>query len=216
MRSPTCVVLCVLVMSVFASALGAQELSFGVEAGVNVADLDFENPSGDVPEVESRKGLRLGGVLHYAFARDGVLGFQTGLLYSQKGGEAVDGPDRTTLETDYVELPLLLTVRVPTGDSRISPRLFAGGQLAFEGNCDLDDGTRERICEDEGIETKTTDLGLLFGGGFGWEAGPGMLTLDARYELGLTNLNDSEGFFDPGLEFKNRVWQLAAGYRLSL
>ena len=216
MKSSVFALVVIFALSATASSLAAQELSLGVEAGVNVADLDFENPSGDVPEVESRTGLRVGGVLHYAFARDGVLGFQTGLIYSQKGGEAVDGSDRTTLETDYVEVPLLLTARIPTGEPGISPRLFAGAQLAFEGNCDLDDETRERICEDEGIETKTTDFGLVFGGGLGWSAGPGVLTLDARYELGLTNLNDSEGFFDPGFEFRNRVWQLAAGYRFSL
>jgi len=46
--------------------------------------------------------------------------------------------------------------------------------------------------EEDIDDVKSTDFGLVFGGGFDYEMGEGFLTFDARYALGLTSLDDSD------------------------
>jgi hypothetical protein len=53
---------------------------------------------------------------------------------------------------------------------------------------------------------KDTDYGLVFGGGVDFELGPGELTVDARYTLGLAKIYDS------GIDVNNRVISVMLGY----
>lgn len=200
-----------------AGPLTAQDWYLGVEGGLNISDLDVEEE-----ELDSETGLRIGAVLRHDFAPEGLFGLQTGVAYSQKGAsDEVDGGE-LAIELDYIEVPLLLTVNVPTGSS-VRPRVYAGPQVAFEASCSLvgTDGTTtiDVDCDaselDElGFETKSTDFSLLFGGGLEVAAGPGVVTFDGRYDLGLTNINDSPGVDQ--VDVKNRNIQLSVGYLVRL
>ena len=59
------------------------------------------------------------------------------------------------------------------------------------------------------------DLGLQFGGGIGFKAGPGDILLDARYGLGLSNLLD-ESVAGTDNELQNRVFAFTLGYAIPL
>lgn len=198
-------------------AVSAQGWHVGLEGGVNVSDLDIEGE-----DTDSETGFRIGGVLRYDFAPSGLIGLQTGAAYSQKGASQTEGGVEATIELDYVEVPLLLAVNVPTG-SAVRPRFYAGPQLAFEASCSLSgaDGSVSidvdcdaSELQEIGFETESTDFSLLFGGGLELGAGPGAVTLDVRYDLGLTDINASEG--PDQAEAKNRNLQLSAGYLISL
>lgn len=199
-----------------AAPLAAQEWYVGLEGGLNISNLDVENE-----DFDSETGIRIGGVLRHDFAPNGLIGIQTGVAYSQKGASESDTEGEAAIELDYIEVPLLLAVNVPTNSS-VRPRFYAGPQISFEASCtltgtsgtvsvDLDCDTQE--LEDLGFNTKGTDFSLLFGGGLEIAAGPGVLTFDGRYDLGLTNINDTEG---DETDVKNRNIQLMAGYAFRL
>lgn len=203
-----------------AGPLAAQDWYLGVEGGVNISDISLDDSE---DELDSETGVRVGAVVRYDFAPDGTFGIQSGVAYSQKGAsEDVDGGE-LAIELDYIELPLLFVVNVGT-DSPVRPRFYAGPQVAFEASCslvgtdgstsvdvDCDSNALEEIDE---FETKSTDFSVLFGGGLEVEAGPGVLTFDGRYDLGLTNINDSLGADQ--IDAKNRNIQIAAGYAVRL
>ncbi len=56
-------------------------------------------------------------------------------------------------------------------------------------------------------DLKSTDFGVNLGLGYKMESG---LNFGARYNLGLSNANDSD--IDDGAEYKNSVIQVSVGY----
>lgn len=204
--------------------LDAQGLGIGVEAGLNVSDLSVDTDV-DGTQFDAETGFRAGGVLRYDFAP--VIGIQTGASYSQKGAAfSNDIGTSQEIELEYVEVPLLLQLNIPTGPAPVNPRLFAGGTLNFEIACDqmvssaTVDGSGQCSAEELGdfaFDTKSTDIGFLFGGGLDFPAGPGALTVDVRFDLGLSDINDvaEDAVGDPA-ELKNRNFQATAGYVVSL
>lgn len=204
---------------VLAVPAAGQGLDIGAEAGINVSDLSVDAAGSD--ETETSTGLRVGGVLRLDLGP--MFGLQTGVYYSEKGATDPGDPDvDTNLELTYVEAPLLVTLEIPTGPSPVSPRFYAGPQVAFESGCDISvvgDGSSVSLSCDEArqqgdfeIDTRSADFSVVVGGGIDLAAGPGAFTVDARYDLGLSDIND----FDGGAELTNRNLAFSAGYLISL
>lgn len=198
----------------------AQGLALGAEAGATFADFDVSEGDADLG---SRTGFRVAGVLRYGFG--GMWGVQTGVGYAQKGAEDESLPDFTsTFELAYIEIPAFLTLDIPTGPSPLNPRLFAGPQISFESSCEISgegEGVSATVdCDadelgETGIDTKSADFSLVFGGGLDFGlGGPLALTLDGRYDLGLTDINDIEGA--ESVEIKNRTFAISGGVLLRL
>jgi hypothetical protein len=189
-------------------AIGQQTL-IGAKAGLVSANVDEDG-------VDARTGLGLG-----AFARFGLastLSLQPEALYVGKGFSGNDGGFESTFKLDYLQVPVLLQVHVPV-DGAVSPRLFAGPAIAFKLSCNAagdDGGTSVEIsCADFSdfgldLDAKSTDFGLVFGAGADIDAGGVVVTLDGRYDLGLTDVLEFQGV--SGL--KNRAWELFAGVGL--
>lgn len=59
--------------------------------------------------------------------------------------------------------------------------------------------------------TASIDLGLLFGAGIDVRLGPGMISGDVRYDLGLTDIIEGGGS-----SVKNRAIEILLGYVYSL
>lgn len=194
--------------------LGADGFGLGIEAGLNVSDLSVDDGQG-LGDFHAETGVRAGAVLRYGFGP--VLGFQTGASFSQKGASAEQEIGTSQqIEIDYLEIPLLLQLNVPTGPAPVNPRLFAGGTVNIEVACDLtivgEAAVAESECggEEDVLDTNATDLGFLFGAGLDFPAGPGALTVDLRFDLGLSDINDVAD----SPELKNRNFQATAGYIL--
>jgi hypothetical protein len=155
------------------------------------------------------------------------------ILFGDAGGGVVQ---QTTLEwtvhLDYLELQVPLAFVFPTG-GRLRPRLYAGPSLAIELRCgsglavqnefyivggeligseesevtgDCRDGYDQGPFVPLLIETKTIDIGILFGGGLDIRIGSGALTADVRYNLGLIDVDESDA------TLKNRAFQVLLGY----
>lgn len=193
----------------------AQGLSIGAEAGATFADLSVSDGDADLG---SQTGFRVAGVARYGFG--GMFGIQTGVGLSQKGAEDTTDPAATAnIDLSYIEVPVLLTLDIPTGPAPVNPRLFAGPQVSFESSCELtgeSGGTSVSLdCADAAFDTKSTDFSLVLGGGLDFGlAGPLSITVDGRYDLGLTDINDVT---DPDpAEIKNRTFAISGGLLLSL
>jgi hypothetical protein len=179
------------------SQLDAQTL-IGAKAGINLANVSVSLGSLSA-SADSRTGF-VGG----AFAQFGLgspLFLQPEVLYSSKGSEASDEIEDFTLSLDYLEVPILVGAAFPIENSAVKPMIFAGPSVGFLLSCDSDGSD----CKDE---AKSVDFGLVFGGGIQFALENLNLILDGRYNLGLTNIDDTG---EADISLKNRAWQFMAG-----
>lgn len=201
----------------------AQGLAVGIEGGASFAQLHV---SGASSQLSHRTGYRVAGVLRFGFA--GPFGIETGIGLTQKGAVATPAQTGLTSNVDfnlnYVEIPLLLTMQVPTGPFPLHPRVFAGPQLGFRSTCSLV-GTVSGISASvdcgsgslgtASLDTNSTDFGLVFGGGLDFPlAGPLAFTVDGRYDLGLSDITPSSSTSTSSI--KNRSFLVSGGVILHL
>ena len=177
--------------------------SLGIKGGLNLSTLTGD----DVEDAKTKLGFAFGGF--YTYQLNEQFAFQPEIFFTMKGAKFEDeimGYDYE--ETDYlnyIEVPMLFKMMIPSSSS-VMPNLFVGPALAFnisatykiEVDGDEDDGDIEDI--------NAMDFGLVFGAG----ADLGKITIDGRYNLGLTNIPDVEG--DP--KVKNSVISFMLGYKL--
>lgn len=176
----------------------AQQNMLGVKGGFVAAEVtgDFED------DFSSRTGFGFGGFLQVMVAPN--FSIQPEALYLAKGASEND----MEVQLNYLQIPVLVQYHLPT--PAVSPRLFVGPSLAFEVACDFDDGAFSASCEDEGIDTKSADFGLVFGAGVDIPAGGVVVTLDGRYDMGVTNIGEEADALGD-IEIKNRAWEFFAG-----
>lgn len=192
----------------------AQELSVAAFGGVNSATVDFSEPQEF--DLSRNVGLNVGGAVALQIADRFAV--ELAGMYTQKGIGLSSVGIEGSFNVYYLEFPLLAKVNLPIhGGSRTSFHLFAGPTVAFELSCQLaaeQDGEKLVMdCNDPevGANTRSTDYGILFGGGFGIGAGPGEISLDVAYDLGLRNLNAE----DPDqASVRNRTFMVSAGYAI--
>lgn len=161
---------------------------FGAKAGISNAT--FTGDSAEGPD--SRTGFAFGGYLDLPLSP--TVAFHPEVLFVQKGAKqsAVDYED--TYKLDYIEVPLLVMLKIPTELTGVTPMLFGGPSVGFNATARA---KRESNGETEELDidnVKSLDVGLTFGGGVAFEVGPvTRLTVDVRYTLGLTKIADDPG-----------------------
>ena len=192
-----CAVLCT------ASSVMAQQAVFGLKAGINLANVNFD-PQPD-EDVSGRRTGFVGGLFVVVPVTE-LIAFQGEALFSQKGTSFDADGDEGSLELDYLEVPLLL--RVGTASSgRTSFHAFAGPAIGLKLRSKFS-ATFEGETEDEDIEDdiEAFDIGLVGGAGVDF----GRFTLDGRYTWGLRNVLN----VDPDeARIKNRAFSIMAGVR---
>lgn len=176
----------------------AQQNMVGVKGGFMSSEL-----SGDFTGLESRTGFGFGAFLQVMVAPS--FSIQPEALYLSKGASEEGGDGE--VKASYLQVPVLVQYHLPTPG--VSPRVFAGPSIAFETGCDVEEDGASASCEDVAINTKSADFGLVFGAGVDIPAGGVIVTLDGRYDMGVTNVSDEAEASD--FEVKNRAWEFFAG-----
>jgi hypothetical protein len=183
------------ILLAFGPCVLAQEVHFGVKAGVNFASLGGDDSDG------------LDGLTSFLFGAVADIGVsekfsvQPELVYSAQGAkytmsEGYDGK----YKLDYLNVPVLAKFMVAEGFS-----IEAGPQVGFllsakeEYTSTGDSGT-----DDIKDSLKGTDFSAAIGLGYKTESG---LNFAARYNLGLGNIVD-----ESGVDLKNNVFQISVGY----
>lgn len=175
------------------SNVNAQEVKFGVKAGVNFASItgDFTD------DLDGRTGFHVGGVAEIMISDQ--FSFQPELLYTAKGAKFTEEGVDVDIKYDYINLPLMAKYYVAENFS-----IEAGPQIGFLASAKFEAGSESLDVKDE---TSGIDFGLGIGVGYKLESG---LNFAARYSLGLSNTNDFEGSDD--FNQKNSVIQLSVGF----
>jgi hypothetical protein len=196
----------------FTSAATAQmTVAIGPKAGVNLADISGDDVDTWVGQTELRFGFAFGAMADISFSD--MFAIHPEAYYSMQGTKAKDFEGKVKL--NQLRIPVLLKVTIPT-EGNISPYLIAGPEIGIKLSCDAEDEAGSVDCdvalEDEfgaGVKAQSFDYGLTFGAGVGVKLGPGMLTIDGRYGLGLADLIDAG---DVEVDAKNSNIHFSVGY----
>lgn len=212
-RLNTTLMALLLVVATGTPALAQVGLSVGGRVGVGIADLDVEDDEG----LDSRLGI-VGGVF-LGIELGPVFNLRPEVQYAQKGAEFTEDDFTTKIKLTYIEFAVPATVNIPVQGAPIQPRVYASPAIGLELGCDVEGeggGVSASVdCEEFGLMTKSVDFGVMFGAGVDIPAGPGAITVDGRYNLGLSNINDTD---DPEFagDVKNRSWQFLAGFMIAV
>ncbi|SHJ68746.1 outer membrane beta-barrel protein [Aquimarina spongiae] len=157
------------------TTMNAQEVVFGVKAGVNFSKF------GKDADADGRTSLFIGGLADFTINEQ--FHIQPELLYSSEGSEDI--------EANFIRVLGIGKYYPVEGFS-----LEAGPQFGI------------RVSADNAIEdtTKSFDFGLSFGAGY--ELTDIGLLFNLRYNAGIANLSDVDGF-DTNLG----TFQLGVGYK---
>lgn len=183
-----------LVMAGF--AVSAQNTTLGLKGGVNLATWSNSNP--DIT-YSNRVGFHAG--LFSQIHVSPSFAVQPEVVYSSQGTKYNDVANREhNLQMNYVNIPVMLQAKVGGGWYA-----QAGPQVGFLV------GTTDKINDVEtGFFTtsdfKKTDVAVGVGLGY---SSPSALGIDARYNLGLTDVN-----LGGSNKIKNNVLQVGLTYKL--
>jgi len=162
-------------------------VEFGLKGGINAASI--HNSSGN--DFDSRVGFHVGGLAHIHVTTHFAV--QPEIVYSLQGGEF----GSTHRNLSYINVPVLAQYMTGGGF-----RLQTGPQVGFlVGANDETEDVEVKIKD----QLNTVDLGWAFGASYLTHSGFGV---DARYNLGLSNINESDA-----VKSKNRVFQAGVFYQ---
>jgi len=164
---------------------------FGIKAGVNITDIKVQNTDNG----DSRIGFHVGGLAHIHLSRQFAL--QPELVFSTQGREESVGGVEYKTNLSYINVPVLGQYMFGNGF-----RLQTGPQVGFLLDAENSVNGNE---QDAGNAYKSIDFSWAFGASYLTSLGLG---IDARYNLGLSNINDLSN-----TEYKNRVWQIGLFYQ---
>jgi hypothetical protein len=180
-------------------AHGQAEFSLGIKAGANFANINVSDASATW---QSKTGFHGGA---FALIKLTAFAVQPELIFSQQGSKVkINGQDFDA-NFSYVNVPVMFKLYLP-----LKLNFQIGPQFGFLTTAESDYNPITNTPQN-GTDLKdfykNSDVSL--GIGLGWDL-PLRLTIDARYNLGLTEIED-----DASLNAaKNQVFQLSLGYKL--
>ncbi len=190
---------------------GIAQMQIGPRAGLNIANLAGDDADFLGESLDSRTGFNGGIFFMYQFSD--LFAIQPEAYYTMKGATLSINSVDLTISLDYIEVPVLLKLVIPVKGSNIRPSIFAGPSVGFNTTAKVKveaDGESEE--EDIKEDVKSTDFGLVFGGGIGFMVGKNELGFDIRYILGLSSIDDSSDEVD----LKNTAFSFNVYFGFSL
>jgi hypothetical protein len=160
---------------------------FGLKAGLNISSLDVK----DGVDFDSKAGFHIGGLAHVHLSPHFAV--QPEIVYSEQGGKSGD----EKWKINYLNVPVLFQYMTGGGF-----RLQTGPQLGFAVSSKIKTGDIEQNIKDD---VNTVDVSWSLGASYLF---PEAIGIDARYNIGITNVNDAE---TP--EVRNRVFQVGLFYQ---
>lgn len=180
-------------------ALAAAQAAVGARAGMRWSQLETSQDAGSI------SSLALGG--YFGFGISHRLAVQLEAVYGSRGADALrvgtatldPDADPSRVEMSYIEIPVLLRAGFP--GERFLPSFFLGPYVGFLLDCEIQPtGGETRSCDTataaERFHPRSTDYGLVVGGGLDMAFGESTIFIDARYTLGLLPIQSGSDGFD--------------------
>ncbi|RAV98128.1 porin family protein [Pseudochryseolinea flava] len=189
-----------LLVMIASQSFGQAQFALGVKGGLNFAKFDANDAGGSI---KNKTGFHGGA---FALIKLTKIGIQPELIYSQQGSKLkLNGQD---LESNfsYVNIPVMLKFYLIAGLN-----LQVGPQFGFLAGAKSDgyDVAAQQFYKDRDVKSLYKKSDVTVGLGAGWDL-PFGLTVDARYNLGLSKIDDDAA----AAAAKNQVFQLSLGYKL--
>ncbi len=189
--------LAVLSVALFAPQAQAQGVTYGLKAGFNYASATLKTVLTDTPDLKYQIGAVEGIFVNFKL---GPVTIQPELLYSQRGTKWTEeeepgvGVVTCHMRISYVELPVLVKYNFLSGPVR--PFVLAGPSLGYLLSAKwqycvhyyTDDGLDNSYEYDMKDQLKKMEFAGVFGIGADYHLAKVVLSLEARYHLGLTNV----------------------------
>jgi hypothetical protein len=191
------------VLLVFAcSATFAQvQFALGLKAGPNFAAINTDGSAGE--NYKGRTGFHGGA---FVLIKATKIGIQPEFIYSKQGAKFEFNSQDYESNYDYFNIPIIVKLYLAAGlNLQVGPQF--GFLTSVSGKQVASVGTTQIAVDMAKEEYKSSDLSAAFG--LGWDL-PFGLTLDARYNLGLSKIQDNPDFDNT----KNQVFQFSVGYKL--
>jgi hypothetical protein len=178
-------------------------IKFGIRTGGNAAKLTGSDVQDLEETIKNKAGLVAG--IFIAINIGKMVTIQPEVLYTMKGSQFEDplGEYTEKLYGDYLEIPLLLKIRIPTPG--IQPAFFAGPSIGFK--------LREKFSingidvQPEEALLENNDYGAIFGAGLDFGR---HFMIDVRYSLGLKKVLTTIEGAEP-VDVKNGIWSATIG-----
>ncbi|MBL7728054.1 MAG: PorT family protein [Dinghuibacter sp.] len=172
-------------------AVQAQHINLGIKGGLNLVNINNSNNSA----YDARVGFHAGLLGHIHLTRQFAL--QPEITYSLQGADYTVAGLKTKVKLSYINIPVLVQYMFDNGF-----RISAGPQLGF-----LVDARSESRIAKVNIKSSLNSVDFALGAGIGYVHPPSGIGIDARYNLGLSNMNKN----GPARSY-NRVFQLGVFY----
>jgi len=194
------------------------QVRVALSAGPTFTTLEGDDAAlaGAAPSVGNETGYFAGASVSVPLG--GILSISPGLYLVQQGASFQPNfSGEYSVEVSYIKVPVTIGVELTGADLPFGVHLFAGPEIAFEIDCNVETGREPSGFDDFGefedcypprgiddSQRKSTDVGLIFGA----EVSYGSFLVRGGLDMGLTSLDDSEA----ELEYRNSAWFLGAGY----
>jgi len=220
MKKISVLLLAALSVALFASQAQAQGVTIGLKGGLNFANVTLKSTETDMPEFKTQAGLVQGIFVNFKL---GPVAIQPELLYSRMGTKWVEyeGEEGTAtghIRADYIELPILVKYSFLSG--AVKPFVMAGPSISYMLKCTWGysyDYADESYSDysysyDYSDYFKKTDFAGIFAVGIDYQLPKFVVSLEARYHLGLTNVASSELTTDSTItSIKNKAFSVLIG-----
>ena len=168
------------------------QVALGLKAGVNLSKLNTDDADANTSNITAFHGGA------FALFKLTKIGVQPEFLFSQQGS-SIDDVDlgKEDLKMSYISIPVMLKFYLAAGFN-----IQAGPQFGFLNSAEL------KGVPDVKDGLKSSDVSANVG--LAWDA-PFGLVLDARYNIGLSDINDGSAIEG---EIKSGVFQFSLGYKI--
>jgi hypothetical protein len=179
------VVITAMVMMILTAVSVHAQTNFGVKGGLNLYNLSDDSDDNS----DMKAGIHLGILAHIHMSDNFAL--QPELTYSMQGAKSEFDGDKTTINLNYINVPLLFQYMFDNGF-----RLQAGPQVGILTSAKLKVGNETEDVKDG---FNSLDFSLPLGVGY---ISPSGFGVDARYNIGLSNVSedDNNKVFNRGLQ----------------
>jgi len=183
-----------LAATLIAGTASAQHVNIGIKAGLNVYNINNDNGA----SYDSKLGFNAGLIGHIHLSKKVAL--QPEVVYSGQGAKFTTAGVETKYNLAYINVPLMLQYMFDNGF-----RLQAGPQVGFLASAKAETGNTKTDFKDN---MNSVDFAL--GAGVGYVNPPTGFGVDARYNLGLSDINKNSP-----VKSTNRGFQLGVFYLLN-
>lgn len=185
-------------------AYSQAQLAIGIKAGPNFANIDTKSSAGE--NYKNRAGFHGGA---FVLIKAAKIGIQPEIIFSQQGSKVEINSKDFESNFSYVNIPIILKLYTVAGIN-----IQAGPQFGFITNAEtpIQDQLNPGSYKVEDVKDKTKSSDFTVALGLGWDL-PFGLTIDARYNLGLSKIYDKAPSQQTE-DARNQVFQLSLGYKL--